>query len=104
MTFKALIQEDSAAINAELGGTITVRLAGVVVATPVGRYIPLAEVVSGYDVESVELRPVIILDEADAAGITRNHTMQPAGEPEMRIYGDPHPANAIGRVKFVMVK
>lgn len=103
MTLAALAQADAAAILLEVGVSIVVRLAGAPVKTVTGGYFPEAETVTGYEVEKVALRPVVILTSVDAVGITRNHTLQPEGQPEMRIFGDPKPGVA-GLVKFFLVK
>lgn len=103
MPLADIMKADAAAILADLGVEITVRLSGVTVKTPVGGYYPEAETVTGYEVEKVVLRPMVILTEADAKGITRNHTLQPEGQPEMRIFGDPRPGGP-GLVKFFLVR
>lgn len=103
MNLAALMKADASAILVEIGVPITVRLAGVEVKTVTGGYFPEAETVSGYELEKVVVRPMVVLTDTDAADITRNHTLQAEGQPELRLFGDPRPGGA-GLVKLFLVK
>lgn len=110
MSLATALKADCAAILNELGIPVTVRLDGVVVDTSGwtddgivrGVYIPEAETITGYEVEKVVIRPLLIFPQEVASRITRRHTLQPEGYSEMRIFGDPRPG-AGGQVKIFLV-
>lgn len=103
MTILSIMQADAAAILLEIGVPIVVRLEGVIVKTVTGGYYAEVDTLNSYQVERAVPRPMVVLSAADASGITRNHTLQPEGLAESRIYGDPRPGGA-GMVQFFLVK
>lgn len=102
MSVVDLIKADAAALLHEMSVPIVVRLNGVLVKTVDGVYIPEVESVTEFGVDKITVRPLVVLHESAAAGITRNHTLQPPGLGEKRIFGAPQPAT--GLVKFFLVQ
>lgn len=100
MTFADLVGKADAASIATFGEPVVIRLSGVTVKTVTGIFDESVETVDGYEMERVVFRPQVTLLDADAAGVTRGHTIEVRGV-EYRLFGDPRPAAGLTRLLLV---